>query len=1059
MPASPKHPTAYAELHCHSNFSFLDGVSDPEELVEVATELGYKALALTDHNGFYGVVRFAAAASATGLPTVFGVELTIDGPESAPGGRFGDDPGRHVVLLADGPAGYTSISRLISQGQMRGEKGAPHFTLDDLESVKRTAVALTGCRRGVDPSRLVDIFGAGRTYIEITDHSLPGDGARIAAARTAARRLGAELIATNNVHYARREQADTGDVVAAIAARCSLDAVDGWLSPSDERYLKSPEVMLRRLGHGPIGVAAELGEALAFDLRLVAPDLPRYPTPEGVSEMEYLRRITSEGAADRYPPPNPKADAQLAHELDLIDQLGYAGYFLIVWDIVEFCRRSDIYCQGRGSAANSAVCYAIGVTNADAVALELLFERFLSPERDGPPDIDLDIENGRREEVIQYVYERYGRESAAQVANVITYRPRSALRDVGKAFGLTSGQIDGLTSQMDGFSYPHQPGLPGLDELPVEQAEGILRICEEINRSPRHLGIHSGGMVIADRPLVEVCPIEWARMEGRSVVQWDKDDCAIAGLIKIDLLGLGMLSALHRCVDLIHESRGVSIDLAKIRQEPEVYDSICRADTIGVFQIESRAQIATLPRLKPRCFYDLVVEVALIRPGPIQGNSVHPYLRRRNGKEPITYLHPLLKPALERTLGVPLFQEQLMRIAMDAAGFTPTQADRLRMAMSNKRSRLRMEALKGELFEGMASKGITGDIAEEIYEKLLAFADFGFPESHSVSFAYLVYASAWLRHHYPAEYLVALLNSQPMGFYSPNTLVLDARRHGVAVFGPDLVESEIDCTLVDWQGSPPREAPGSERARETNDGADGAVEVPAVRLGLRYVRGLGPATLGQIIAARHEAPFKSAEDAARRSGLDRNALRGLAASGAFAGLSMERRQAIWALEPMAAAAHPGHLDGLVIGGNAPATLREMSDVESAQADLWSTGVSPSWHPMEFQRESLDRFGVTRAADLSAIRHGGLIRVAGVVTHRQRPITAGGTLFINLEDETGMVNVIVTQAIYQAQRKAIRGARALLVTGSLERQDGATNVIGGRFEVLKVPGAQRSRDFR
>lgn len=1034
----------YAELHCHSNFSFLDGVSNPEELVTAAAELGYEALALTDHNGLYGAVRFGLAAREAGLSAVFGAELLIGGPEVVPSRRLGCDPGRHVVLLADGPSGYPALARLISKGQLRGSKGAPVFTYDDLGDVARACIALTGCRRGVDPAVLVEIFGQDRTYIEVFDHAMPEDRGRNETARRLAVSLGVEVVATNNVHYAYAHQGDVATVAAAIAARSTLDEIDGYLPPSSERYLKSCEEMARRLGTKAVLLAAELGGQLAFDLSLVAPSLPRYPTPDGLSEMAFLRRITSEGAARRYPGANPRATDQLEHELAVIEQLGYEGYFLIVWDIVEFCRRSNIYCQGRGSAANSAVCYAIGITNADAVSLGLLFERFLSPEREGPPDIDLDIENGRREEVIQYVYERYGRESAAQVANVITYRARSLLRDVGKAFGLGSGQVDGFASRIDGFSYPHRASLPDLKGLDSHREAEISRICSELDGAPRHLGIHSGGMVIADRPLVEVCPVEWARMEGRSVLQWDKDDCAMAGLVKIDLLGLGMLSVLHRCVDLIHAHRGVAIDLATIPQEEAVYDSICEADTVGVFQIESRAQMATLPRLKPRCFYDLVVEVALIRPGPIQGNSVHPYLRRRNGKEAVTYLHPLLEPALKRTLGVPLFQEQLMRMAMDAAGFTPAQADRLRMAMSSKRSRERMEGLRTELFEGMAANGIEGAVAEEIYEKLLAFSDFGFPESHSVSFAYLVYASAWLRYHYPAEYLAACLNSQPMGFYSPNTLIADAKRHGVEVRGPDLNASEIDCTLED--------------ARSTAS-SRGASEQLAVRIGLRYVHGLGSEALGRIAAARSEAAFVGPGDAIRRIGVDAEGLKGLAMAGAFGCFGLSRREALWMLEPEADSREPGKIAGLSLGATPPDELPSMGDPDSLYADLWSTGISPFAHPVEFMREKLRDERVVPAAELKALRSGSLVRVAGIITHRQRPSTANGTLFVSLEDETGMVNVIVARKTYEAQREAIRGSRGLLVTGLLERADGALNVLAGRVRGIEIPGAPPSRDFR
>ncbi|HVM02017.1 MAG TPA: error-prone DNA polymerase, partial [Acidimicrobiales bacterium] len=592
-----------------------------------------------------------------------------------------------------------------------------------------------------------------------------------------------------------------------------------------------------------------VGRECAFDLRLVAPRLPDWPVPDGHTEMSWLRRLTDEGARRRYGPPEkervPGAWAQIRYELDMIDRLGFAGYFLVVWDIVEFCRRSGIYCQGRGSAANSAVCYALGITNADAVALGLLFERFLSPARDGPPDIDVDIESDRREEAIQYVYERYGRERAAQVANVITYRPRSAVRDMAKALGHSPGQQDAWSKQVDAWG-------PLSHTLDHSIPEPVMDLAHQVQGFPRHLGIHSGGMVICDRPVVEVCPVEWGRMAGRTVLQWDKDDAAAVGLVKFDLLGLGMLTAVHQAVDLIADAHGVAVDLAALPQEDEVYDMLCRADSVGVFQVESRAQMATLPRLRPRHFYDLVVEVALIRPGPIQGGSVHPYIRRRNGQEPVTYLHPRLEPALKKTLGVPLFQEQLMQMAIDVAGFSAADADRLRQAMGSKRSQARMEALKGRLYEGMAARGITGEVADAIWDKLVAFANFGFPESHSVSFAYLVYASAWLKLHYPAAFCAALLNAQPMGFWSPQTLTADARRHGVTILGPDVNASAATATL---EGDP-----------------------PAVRLGVGSVRTVGDDLARRIDEGR---PYRDMEDVVRRGALSEPQVEALATAGAF----------------------------------------------------------------------------------------------------------------------------------------------------------------------------------
>ncbi|MGH9278094.1 MAG: error-prone DNA polymerase, partial [Acidimicrobiales bacterium] len=676
--------------------------------------------------------------------------------------------------------------------------------------------------------------------------------------------------------------------LAAVRARRSLDEIDGWLPAAASAHLRSGAEQARRFARYPgvVERAAEYGRACAFDLSLVAPRLPDYPVPEGHTEMTWLRELTRRGEAMRYPG-NDKAHAQIQHELDVIEALGFPGYFLIVWDIVEFCRRNDIYCQGRGSAANSAVCYALGITKADAVGLGLLFERFLSPERDGPPDIDLDIEHERREEAIQYVYRRYGRENAAQVANVITYRPKSAVRDMGRALGHPPGALDAWSKQVEGWWLSE---LPTDTDIPVT----VLELARQVEGYPRHLGIHSGGMVICDRPVVEVCPVEWARMEGRTVLQWDKDDCAVAGLVKIDLLGLGMLTALHLAVDMIREHHGVAVDLATIPQEPEVYDMLCEADSVGVFQVESRAQMATLPRLKPRTFYDLVVEVALIRPGPIQGGSVHPYIRRRNGQEEVTYLHPRLEPALRKTLGVPLFQEQLMQMAIDVADFSPGEADQLRQAMGSKRSHARMEALRGRLYEGMAANGITGETADAIYAKLAAFADFGFPESHSVSFAYLVYASSWIKLHYPAAFLAALLNSQPMGFYSPNTLVADARRHGVTVLGPDVNASDTHATLYS--------------AKEVPERANGADQT--VRLGLEYVRSLGDEMAQRIADGR---PYQSIEDVVRRTGVGLPALEALATAGAFGEcFGLSRRGALWAVGAVAQA-RDDRLPGVVCG--------------------------------------------------------------------------------------------------------------------------------------------------
>ncbi len=1078
--------SGYAELHCHTNFSFLDGASHPEELADEAARLGLAGLAVTDHDGLYGAVRFALAARDHDLPTVFGAELTLGITRPANGEP--DPEGEHLLVLAEGPVGYARLARAISEAQMAGEKGAPSITVDALSGAARAPVhlhpepsarndswyVLTGCRKGTVPAalvrdgpsaaraaldRLVVAFGRDRVLVELWDHGDPLDRHRNDALARIAMATGVDVVATNNVHYATPAQRPLATALAAVRAGRSLDEIDGWLPAAPFAHLRSAGEQERRFARWPGAVArtVELARACAFDLRLAAPELPDHDVPEGHTEMTWLRELTARGARVRYPSTHPKhtaAMAQIEHELDVIEQLNFPGYFLVLVDIVEFCRIHDIYCQGRGSAANSAVCYALGVTKADAVELGLLFERFLSLERDGPPDIDLDIEHQRREEVIQYVYGKYGRERAAQVANVITYRPRSALREMAKAVGLSPGHADALTKWIDRWGHDsgsfdtlrdhHDAGAPPVPKLALELAEQVLDF-------PRHLGIHSGGMVMADRPLTECCPIEWARMEHRSVLQWDKDDCAAAGLVKFDLLGLGMLTMLHLAVDLVRDHEGVDIDIATIPQEPEVYALLSAADTIGVFQVESRAQMATLPRLRPEKFYDLVVEVALIRPGPIQGGSVHPYLRRRNGQEEITYPHPLLEPCLEKTLGVPLFQEQLMQMAIDVAGFTPGESDRLRQAMGSKRSRARMAAMRDRLLVGMAARGITGEVADDIVHKIEGFADFGFPESHSVSFAYLVYASSWIKLHYPAEFACALLNAQPMGFYSPHTIVRDATRHGVEVLGPCVERSRKDCTLeprTESAGPVGRPGPGWH--------ADPSIH--AMRVGLRYVRGVGDSLLDRIDEARAEAPFTDLADFTRRTSAPTDALEALATAGAFACFDHDRRSALWAAGALRDA-RPDKLPGVVTGAEAP-TLPGMHEFEEIAADLWATGLSTARHPTELVREQLTARGIVTAAQLRELPDRTVVDVAGVVTHRQQPSTAKGVIFLNLEDETGLVNVICTPDVWKRYRAVARTAPALEIRGLLEQYQGVVNVLARRIVALPLglTDLLKSRDF-
>ncbi|GAA4620409.1 error-prone DNA polymerase [Saccharopolyspora hordei] len=1045
VPAGASVP--YAELHAHSNFSFLDGASHPEELAAEAARLGLEAVALTDHDGLYGAVRFAEAAAEHGVRTVFGAELTLG--LTAPQNGVADPEGRHLLVLARDLTGYARLCRAISEAQLAGEeKGRPVY---DLEALAAEAEGhwhvLTGCRKGAVPAalatggtaaaaveldRLVALFGRDRVAVELTDHGLPVDSERNDALAELAARAGVPTVATTGAHLARPERARLAGVVAAVRARRSLDEMDGWLPAWAGNYLRSGAEMAELFARYPGAVqrAAELGRECAFDLQLVAPELPPYTVPEGRTEASWLREQTYRGALRRYglPQQNPEAYQQIEHELAVIEELGFPGYFLIVHDIVEFCRNHGILCQGRGSAANSAVCFALRITNADPVRYDLLFERFLAPERDGPPDIDLDIESERREEVIQYVYRTYGRTHAAQVANVISYRPRSAVRDVARALGYSPGQQDAWSKEIENWGpLPEDSEIPG----PVRELAG------ELVGFPRHLGIHSGGMVICRQPVSEVCPVEWARMPGRTVLQWDKDDCAEVGLVKFDLLGLGMLSVLRYATEMVREHHGVEVDLGELDlADDAVYEMLRRADAIGVFQVESRAQLATLPRLKPREFYDLVVEVSLIRPGPIQGGSVHPYIRRRNGDEEWEYEHELMAGALAKTYGVPLFQEQLMQLAVDLAGFSPAEADQLRRAMGAKRSEERMARLKGRLFEGMAARGISGELAEKIYRQMLAFANYGFPESHALSFALLVFASAWFKRYYPAAFCAALLKAQPMGFYSPQSLVADARRHGVRVHGPDINASRVEADL-----EPDADSEGRQ----------------AVRLGLASVRGLGGGTAEKLVAERAaHGPYTGMADVARRVTLTAAQMEALATAGAFGCFGLSRREALWNAAA-AAGDRPDRLPGTTAPAVAPA-LPGMDDVDRAVADVWATGVSPDSFPLQFVRSTLDRIGAVPVDRLSEVEHGSRVLVGGAVTHRQRPGTAGGITFLNLEDETGMVNVVCSPGLWARYRKVGRTSAALLVRGIVERAEGVINLKADRLQKLEIRIPSTSRDF-
>lgn len=1060
----------YAELHCHSNFSFLDGASHPEELVEEAARLGLDAIALTDHDGMYGVVRFAQAADELGVRTVFGTELSIG--LSAPQNGIPDPEGEHLLLLARNEKGYASLCRAITEGQLAGyredaspaqgqtaEKGKPVYRMDSVaEQVAGDCVVLTGCRKGPVRSalsagnfdqgyraagtrlrQLTRLFGSDNVFVELFDHGAPTDSAHNDILATLAAEFGLPTVATSVAHYGSPARGHMAATLAAIRARRSLDEMDGWLPASGGAHLRSGAEMRARFARYPGAVqrAALLGVECAFDLTLVAPQLPPFDVPEGHNEASYLRLLTYLGALERYGPSeaNREAYQQLERELKIITELTFPGYFLIVADIVRFCRDNDILCQGRGSAANSAVCFALGITNVDPVKWNLLFERFLAPERDGPPDIDIDIESDRREEVIQYVYAKHGRLRAAQVANVITYRARSAVRDVAKALGYSPGQQDAWSKQIDRWG--STAIAAGEHEIPLP----VITLANELGDFPRHLGIHSGGMVLADRPVSEVCPVEWARMENRSVLQWDKDDCAVAGLVKFDLLGLGMLSAVHYALDLVREHEGVCIDIAQLDlADRNVFEMLQKADAIGVFQVESRAQMATLPRLKPQSFYDLAVEVALIRPGPIQGGSVHPYIRRHNRQEDVTYDHPLMERALRKTHGVPLFQEQLMQIAVDVANFSAGEADELRRAMGSKRSTRRMERLRRRFKEGATSNGVPPDVAERIYEKLLAFANFGFPESHALSFAHLVFVSAYLKRYHPAAFCAALLRAQPMGFYSPQSLVADARRHGVIVRGACVNASLAHATLE----------PVSEEDTE-----------PAVRIGLAAVRTIGKKLAEQIVEERQRhGPFTGMADLSRRVPLRVPQVEALATAGAFGCFEPDRRKALWAAGAVAQE-RPEKLPGTGVGVAAP-ELPGMDGVELAVADVWATGLSPDSFPTQFFREHLDGLGVVPAARLAEVKHGSRVLIGGAVTHRQRPSTAGGVTFLNIEDETGMVNVVCSPGLWARYRKVARSSSALLIRGVVEHADhgeGVVSVLADRLQHLDLRVAAKSRDFR
>lgn len=1081
----------YAELHAHSHYSFLDGASSPEALVAEAVRLGHTGIAITDHDGFPGAPRFAeAAGDHPGLDTVYGSELSLG--LRAPQLGVADPAGTHLLVLAHGVSGYHRLSAAITEAQLAGaQKGRPLYDIEALaEAARGEWAVLTGCRKGAvrqalarssnradaeraaehELEQLTRLFGQDQVFVELTDHGHPGDDLRNAQLAELARRSSLPTLVTGGVHAATQADTQLAEALAAIRSRRSLDELDPFLPASGSARLRSGSAMLRRFARHKDAVTrtATLAAELSFPLRAASPKLPKLEVPTGFTQMSWLRELVLRGAEKRYSSPSAEISARLEKELRVIEQQNFPGYFLVVHDIVQFARGRGILCQGRGSAANSAVCYVLGITEVDSIYYELPFERFLSSMREEEPDIDVDFDSGRREEVIQYVYEKYGRRNAAQVANVISYRPKNAVRDAAKALGFDAAAQRSFSKGLE-----RHGTIPAEGDVPQQ----VRDLANRLLKAPRHLGIHSGGMVLTERPVGEVCPIEHARMPGRTVLQWDKDDCAAMGLVKFDLLGLGMLSALQLTMDLAAEATGEHWTLATLpRDEPGVYDMLCRADAIGVFQLESRAQLNTLPRLRPRRFYDLVIEIALIRPGPLQGGAIHPYLRRRNHEEKISYPHPLLESVLERTLGVPLFQEQLMQMAQAVGDCTAEDADLLRRAMGSKRGIARIETLEAKLFAGMKRNGIDDETAKGVYAQIQAFASFGFAESHSISFALLVYASAWFKLHYPAAFLIGLLRSQPMGFYAPRTLVEDARRHGVQVIAADVQQPRMHAALEVIAGVAagaggatttglasclPREQPhpGSFDPKHSDDSAahrrDGNY---AVRLGLAEIRGVEQAAAERIVAARAAGPFASLADLARRADLDRATIEALATAGACKGLEMSRREALWDAAP-AADNRERFLPGIAVHVQPP-LLPILSEAEQTALDLWSTGIVSGKHPLALLRPELDRREVTRSDMLTHVRHNSFVRVAGLVTHRQRPRTAGGVTFLTLEDESGTANVVVWSSVWQRFQHIARGSPALVIAGTLERSaDGLPNIIAGAFEALAAPESVSSRDFR
>jgi error-prone DNA polymerase len=1065
----------YVELHARSAFSFLEGASLPELLMARCAQLNIPAMALLDRNGLYGAPRFHIAAQRAGTQAHIGAEIAVReaGERVCPPQWLPHQVPAESVrfsLLAETQQGYQNLCRLITRIKLReAHKAEGAALLADVAEYSDGLVCLTGGdegplasaleRGGYDAAlheveRLVHLFGMRNVYVELQRHFDREQEHRNQAAVRIARALHLPLLATNGVSYATAYEREILDVLTTIRHHCTLETAGRLLAANSERYLRSPREMCQLFRDLPEAIdnTLELSARLSYQMSDLGYRFPAYPVPDGDTMQSFLEKRTEEGIRSRYLPKHDDklyvgAQKQARRELALIAKLGLAGYFLIVWDIVQFCRRNDILVQGRGSAANSVVCYALGITAIDPVGMELLFERFLSEERGEWPDIDLDLPSGpQRERAIQYVYQRYGEFGAAMTANVITYRGRSAAREAGKALGFDTDTLNRLTKLVSAWEWrdknetlDHNFRDAGFD-IQHRRIAKYIEICQRMQDLPRHLGQHSGGMVICGGRLNEVVPIEPASMPGRAVIQWDKEDCADMKIIKVDLLGLGMMAVLKDCTELVPAHYGEPLDLAQLpANDPPTYRALQTADTVGMFQVESRAQMAALPRNHPTCFYDLVVQVAIIRPGPIVGKMMNPYMKRRQGKEKVTFYHPLLEPVLKRTLGIPLFQEQLIQMAMIVANFSGGEAEELRRAVGMRRSMARMKDLDSKLRRGMSANGIAPKIQDEIIQSISSFALYGFPESHAASFALIAYASAYLKCNYLAAFTAGLLNNQPMGFYSPATIVKDAQRHGLRVKPVDVLHSAWPCTLE-------LEPSSSHRF--------------ALRLGLNYARGLRHDVAQSLLEARAQSEFASIQDlAVRVPELRKTDLTLLAKIGALNSLGEveHRRDALWQVEYAVRPAGP--LLNPLEEEDSASPLQQMNLEERLVADFAGTGVTVGKHPMAFQREKLRRMGIRSAADLATLRDKQPVRVAGCVIARQRPGTAKGFVFLSIEDETGIANAIITPAVYEQFKQVVVYEKFLLIEGELQNQENVISVKAATIRPLAISKAEvRSHDF-